>query len=274
MLGGSTLDVIRTVLDILIVAYIIYKFLHLTKGTRTMQMLVVVLGAAILILLSRQRFLDLPTFRWLVDKSLYAIVLVVVVLYQDDIRRSLVRIKWMDALAKGRGLSPMRSVEEVVKAVRSMSARRVGALIVFERTGNLEPYMSDSGKRLDAAISKELLYALFVPGHDNPLHDGAAILSKDRILTAGCVLPLTSRTDLEPWVGTRHRAAIGLSEQVDAVVVVISEETGRISVALGGDLQANLSPDELRHLLARELTEAAPAAGLRRWRDRLFRKVG
>jgi diadenylate cyclase len=274
MLGGSTLDVIRTVVDILVVAYIIYKFLELTKGTRTVQMLIVVLGVAMLILLSRQQFLDLPTFRWLVDKSLYAIVLVVVVLYQDDIRRSLVRIRWLDALGKGRGLAPAHVQEEVVKAVRSMAGKRMGALIVIERTGNIEPYSAKSGTRLDSIISKDALYSIFVPGHENPLHDGAALLSKDRILAAGCTLPLTSRADLESWAGMRHRAAVGVSEEVDAVVVVVSEESGRISVAIGGDLQANLKVDELRHLLSRELAEVAPAPAIRSWRDRWFRKAG
>ncbi len=273
MLGGSTLDVIRTVLDILIVAFIIYKFLELTQGTRTVQMLVVVLGVAVLIMISRQQFLDLPTFRWLVDKSLYAIVLVVVVLYQDDIRRSLVRIRWLDARGKGRGLAPAHTQDEIVKGVRILAARRIGALLVIERNGSLEPYMKE-GVRLDAQVGKELLHAMFIPSHENPLHDGAVLVRRDRIVGAACQLPLTTRSGLEPWAGMRHRAAVGVSEEVDAVVVVVSEESGRISVAIGGDLQANLKVDELRHILSRELAETAPTAGIRSWRDRWFRKAG
>jgi diadenylate cyclase len=126
--------------------------------------------------------------------------------------------------------------------------------------------MAESGIRIDAYVTKELLFALFLPSHENPTHDGAVILGKDRILSAGVILPITSRNDLEAWVGTRHRAALGLSERIDAVVVVVSEETGRISVAVDGELKAGLSPDELRQLLSSEVQHAGRPSVMKRLR--------
>ena len=253
---GTTLDILRQLLDVLVVAFIIYQFLKFTRGTRTLQIflfLVVILG---LFLVSQERFLDLPTFRWLLDKFWSVIALVVIILFQDDIRRSLGRFHILDQLFSGRQSGAAGTLEEVVKAVRSLSAKRIGALIAVERTGNLEPFISDTGVQVDGLVSKELLFALFLPNQENPTHDGAVVVSKNRILRVGCILPLTRRTDLEAWAGTRHRAALGLSETVDAIVVVVSEETGRISMAIEGELKAGLSPDELRQFLLAQWSEA------------------
>jgi len=261
---GTTLDILKQLLDIIVVAYVIYRFLLFSKGTRTIQIFFLLIGVLGLFLVSQERLLDLPTFRWLLDKFWSVLFLVVIVLYQDDIRRSLGRFKWMESLMQGRTLTPTRALEELVRAVRALSSKRLGALIALERVGNLEPYIAESGIRVDAHVSKELLFALFLPSYENATHDGAVIVSKDRILSAGCILPITSRTDLEAWVGTRHRAALGLSERVDALVVVVSEETGRISVAIDGELKAGLSPDELRQVLSAEISETTQHSVVRR----------
>jgi len=263
---SSVVDQVKIALEVLAVAFVIYKMLVLARGTRTLELFVLLVGILALELLSRERYLDLPTFRWILDRFWIVILLIVVILYQDDIRRSIGRSKWLDFLVKGRAITPSRTLEELIKAARALSAKRIGALIAIEREGTLEPYMAESGIRIEAQVSKELLFALFLPAYENPTHDGAVIVGKDRILSAGCILPLSNRTDLESWVGTRHRAAIGLSERVDAVAVVVSEETGRISVAIGGELKAGLSPDELRQFLTSELGQPAEQSLLERFR--------
>lgn len=249
MFTGTTMEILRQALDVLVVAFIMYQVLSATRGTRTAQVLVLLLMMAVLYLISQERLLDLPTFRWLLDKFWSVLFLLVVVVYQDDIRRGLGKFRFMDSVLQNRREAPSRVLEEVVKAARSMSAKRIGGLMVLERTADLSPYLTESGIRLDALVSKELLFALFMPDHENPTHDGAVILKKNRVAAAGVILPLTMRPEVEAWVGTRHRAAMGISERVDAAVVVVSEETGRISVALEGELKAGLSVDDLRELL-------------------------
>ena len=271
---GTTLSILKQLLDIAVVAYVIYRFLLLSKGTRTMQIFVVLAGFLALYMASQETFLDLVTFRWLLDKFSSVALLVIIVLYQDEIRRSISRLRWFDHFLKGRTLTPARSLEELVKAVRTLAAKRIGALVVIERTGSLEPFMAESGIRLDGFLTKELLFALFLSSHENPTHDGAVIISKDRVLSAGVILPLTSRSDLEAWVGTRHRAALGLSEMVDAVMVVVSEETGRISVAVDGELRAGLSPDELRQILSDEISQQARMTVVGRLREMAQRSRG
>lgn len=267
MYFGTTLDIFKQLLDIVVVAFIIYKFLQFSKGTRTIQIIVLLIAILALYLVSQERLLDLPTFRWLLDKFWSVIFLVFIILFQDDIRRSLSRFKWMETVLRERTTGASRTLEEVVRAARSLSAKRLGALIAIERSGNLEAFIAETGVRVDGYVSKELLFALFLPVHENPTHDGAVVLSKDRIIKAACILPLTSRMDLEPWVGTRHRAALGLSERVDAVVVVVSEESGRISVAVGGELNAGLSPDELRQALLAQWSEGSQTSVFDKLRD-------
>lgn len=271
---GTTLDILRQALDVLVVAFIIYQFLQLTKGTRTFQIFLVIVGILGLFLLAQERFLDLPTFRWLVDKFWSVIALVIIILFQDDIRRSLGRFHLLDLLVTGRQTAASGTLEEIVKAVRSLSAKRIGALIAVERSGNLEPFISESGVRVDGLVSKELLFALFLPNQENPTHDGAVLVNKNRVVRAGCILPLTSRADLEAWAGTRHRAALGLSEVVDAVVVVVSEETGRISMAVEGELNAGLSPDELRQFLMAQYSDGPRGTVLDRLKGMARRQKG
>ena len=264
MFFGTTYDIFKQLLDIFVVAFVIYQILAATKGTRTVHLLILLLVLMGTYLVAQERFFDLPTFRWLLDKFWSVIFLMVVILYQDDIRRSIARFRWLDQVMRTRSSTATGSLEEVVKAVRSLSSKRLGALIVIERNATLDTFSSDSGIAVDAVISKELLFALFLPEHENPTHDGAVIVSKGRITAAGVILPLTTRKEVEAWVGTRHRAALGLSEQVDAVVVVVSEETGRVSMAVAGELRAGLSIDELREFLLSEFSEPESGTWLTR----------
>lgn len=238
----------RTWVDLALVSFVVYQLLSSIKGTRTVQILIMMLLLLAAYISSNERFLDLPTFRWIMDKFWSVIFLVIVVIYQDDIRRSLSRYRLFSDIFRSRGTS-FGIEEHIVKACRDLSEKRIGALVAVERLADLSGYCADSGIPMDAKVSQELLFALFLDNHENPTHDGAVLISKDRIVAAGVVLPLTTRELSDSSLGTRHRAAIGLSEQVDAVVVVVSEETGRISVAEHGELHRNLTLEELRYRL-------------------------
>jgi uncharacterized protein (TIGR00159 family) len=239
----ANFDPVRDTLDVLLVAVGIYWLLLLIKGTRAIQILVG-LGALIGLRVAAD-FLELLTLAWLLDNFLGPAVLIVVILFQADIRRGLGRL--------GRGFFPRLSerqesqiVEEVVRAAQALSARRVGGLIVLERRTGLDDQV-EAGVPLDAAVTKELLTTIFQPS--SPLHDGAVLIQQGRISHAGAILPLTLRTDLPEGVGTRHRAAVGITEETDAAVIVVSEETGSISVVMGGEMIRGLDAPRLRVVL-------------------------
>jgi uncharacterized protein (TIGR00159 family) len=240
---AANFDPVRDTLDVLVVAVGIYWLLLLIKGTRAIQILVG-LGALIGLRVAAD-FLELLTLAWLLDNFLGPAVLIVVILFQADIRRGLGRL--------GRGFFPRLSerqesqiVEEVVRAAQALSARRVGGLIVLERRTGLDDQV-EAGTPLDAAVTKELLTTIFQPS--SPLHDGAVLIQQGRISHAGAILPLTLRTDLPEGVGTRHRAAVGITEETDAAVIVVSEETGSISVVMGGEMIRGLDAPRLRVVL-------------------------
>jgi len=239
----ANFDPVRDTLDVLVVAVGIYWLLLLIKGTRAIQILVG-LGALIGLRVAAD-FLELLTLAWLLDNFLGPAVLIVVILFQADIRRGLGRL--------GRGFFPRLSerqesqiVEEVVRAAQALSARRVGGLIVLERRTGLDDQV-EAGTPLDAAVTKELLTTIFQPS--SPLHDGAVLIQQGRVSHAGAILPLTLRTDLPEGVGTRHRAAVGITEETDAAVIVVSEETGSISVVMGGEMIRGLDAPRLRVVL-------------------------
>lgn len=255
---GTTYEPTRDTIDIALVALAIYWVLLLLRGTRAVQVLVglgLLMGVRIL-----ADYFELMTVTWLLDNFLGPAVLIVVILFQNDIRRGLARM--------GRGFSPRfaereesRVVEEVVRACAELVRRRIGGLIVFERETRLDDLI-EGGSPLDAAVSKDLLVSLFLP--NSPLHDGAVAISHGRIGSAGCILPLTLRSDLPEGVGTRHRAAVGLTEESDAVAVVVSEESGSIAVAMSGEMSTQLDAARLRVVLrdylARGPGEAEEAA--------------
>jgi len=239
----SNFDPWRDTIDILLVAAGIYWLLLLIRGTRAIQILV---GLIVLIGLSlASELFQFAAVGLILEYFLSSAVLIIIVLFQHDIRRALARV--------GRGFFPSVSaqqesqmLEEIVRATQILSQRRVGALIVLERETALTDQI-EAGTALDAEVSKELLVALFMPA--SPIHDGAVVLADGRIASAGCILPLTLTTELPEGVGTRHRAAIGITEETDAVVVVVSEETSEISVAMSGEMIRGLDAPQLREVL-------------------------
>ena len=239
----SNFDPWRDTVDILLVTAGIYWLLLLIRGTRAVQILV---GLVVLIGLSlASELFQFAAVGLILENFLSSAVLIIIVLFQPDIRRALARV--------GRGFFPSVSaqqesqiLEEIVRGAQTLASRRIGALIVLERETALTDQV-EGGTVVDADVSKEILLALFTPG--SPLHDGAVVLTDGRIASAGGILPLTIRTDLPEGIGTRHRAAIGITEETDAVVVVVSEETAQISVALGGEIMRGLDAPQLRDLL-------------------------
>ena len=231
------------VADIALVTFVFYQILLLVRGTRAMQILLG-LGVVFLILFLSQ-WLNLLTINWIINSFLSSLILVVIILFQPDLRRALARIG--RGPFSGSASEPHTIVEEVVRAAVGMASRMTGALIVLERHIGLAEYV-EVGTWLDSAVSRELLITIFQTS--TPLHDGAVIISGDRIQAARCVLPLSSSPQAGRNLGTRHRAALGLSEESDAVCVVVSEERGRISVAVEGKLIQDLDAAALRKLLS------------------------
>ena len=231
--------------DIALVYYIFYRLLLIIKGTRAFQMLVGI--GLIVVALIASRTLEFYTLDWIIYSFWSQIVIAVVILFQPEIRRALAQ---MGERRFFKSLSPVESskfIEEIVKASVSMANKRIGALIVLERETDLTTIV-EMGTNLDAKVSKELLTSVFLPY--SPIHDGATIIRGGRIIAAGCFLPLTLSTSISKALGTRHRAAVGLTEETDAVVVVVSEETGEISVVMDGNIDAGLDAPRLRKYIS------------------------
>jgi diadenylate cyclase len=248
---SDLLDFLREIgpiVDAAIVYYVIYRLLLLIKGTRAVPMLIGLLAMIVLYFLSQDAFMGLPTFNWLLEKFIGSLFLIIVVVFQADIRRALVAFGGAQFFSNFRSASEAQVLDELVKVSTVLAEKRIGALIIIERDANLDPYMEEAVK-LDARVSKELLHALFVPERQNPLHDGAVIVRSGRVAAAGVFLPMSVNPQNDRALGTRHRAALGLSEETDAVVIVVSEERGVVSVALDGHLERELSPAALRDRL-------------------------
>jgi uncharacterized protein (TIGR00159 family) len=246
IVGGATArDAVTSLADILIVYYGIYRVLLLIKGTRAAQMVIglVLIGAGFFAATQ----LELATVSWLLDNFINYFIIIIIVVFQHDIRRGLVRIG-QNLFAFGRTYEETHVFEEVIHAAEQLARSRIGALIVFEREGDVGEFV-DTGRIIDARVSKELLVSLFVPSRDNALHDGAAILKNLRVQQAGAVLPLSPNPRLDPELGTRHRAAIGITEETDAVAVVVSEERGEISLCFHGNIARDLDAATLRKAL-------------------------
>ncbi len=249
---STSYDPLRDTLDLIAVTIGVYWLLLLIRGTRAVQILI---GMLILIaLFLASNLFQLITVSWILDQFLASAVLIIIILFQHDIRRALARV--------GRGVFPSvlrreasQMLEEIVRAAQELAQKRIGALIVLERETVLDDLI-EAGTRLDSAVSKELLVSLFQPS--SPLHDGAIVVQNGRIAYAGCILPLTLRQDLPEGVGTRHRAAVGITEETDAVVIVISEETSAISVVKAGEMIRGLDPPHLRVLLRDQFAAEKP----------------
>jgi len=231
--------------DIALVYYLFYRLLLLIKGTRAFQMLIGI-GLVVMVLIASKIF-ELYTLDWLIYSFWSQIVLAIVILFQPEIRRTLARVGERHLFRSLSQVEGTKFVEETVKAAVSMANKRIGGLIVLERDTDLSTIV-EMGTELDAKVTKELLVSIFLPY--SPIHDGAAIIRNGRIVSAGCFLPLTLSSNLSKALGTRHRAAVGLTEESDAVVVVISEETGEISVVSHGAVVHNADAPALRKTLS------------------------
>lgn len=266
-LGQSWL---ASVIDLVLVFLVVYEVLKLLKGTRAAQ---IALGIALVALLYQaSHWLRLPTLEFVIRHSLLYVGFAVVVLFQNEIRTAFARFGRnirFPALFGGRAAkSPAAQYEDVLLAVTTFAAKKTGALIVFERQDSLDEYIA-RGVKLDAVVGYDLLINLFNP--EAPLHDGAVIIRQGRIAAASCFLPLTLNPRLSKDTGTRHRSAIGITEETDAFVIVVSEETGMVSCVEGGQIKRGLGIREVRALLSRALNaaEGAPAPVRRRRRTLL-----
>jgi diadenylate cyclase len=255
----SRLDV-RSALDILIIATLMYYLLRLLRGTRAVQMLVAV--GLLVIFYRGARWARLEMVEWLLTTMLPYIAITLIILFQPEIRRAFSRIGRNLSLMKFASHTTKAEHDDIVMAAEYFSQNRLGALMVVERQAGLRTYI-ESGIPLDAKLSYDLLLAIFRPG--SPLHDGAVIVEASRVAAAGCFLPLSLNPMISKQLGTRHRAAIGVTEDSDAIVVIVSEETGAISLASAGAIETNLMPEELSDRLTeifsrRRATSALPAA--------------
>ncbi|MGA3083953.1 MAG: diadenylate cyclase CdaA [Thermodesulfobacteriota bacterium] len=232
----------QDVLDVLVVAFIIYQIFLLIKGTRAVQILIGMVVIFVAFLIARR--MELLTLHWILSNFLGSIILVIIILFKTEIRRVLAQV----------GRSPfvrtpaetLLAIEEVITAAVYLSSHLTGALIVLERQTGLNDQIR-SATMLDARVSWELLVSIFHP--QSPIHDGGVIIQNNKITAAGCYFPLTRNTKESKSYGSRHRAALGLSEEADAAVVVVSEETGRISVAINGRFTRGLDSTTLKRVL-------------------------
>jgi diadenylate cyclase len=253
----NVLDILRAVLDIGIVSYVIYRVIILVRETRAMQL---IKGILFIIVAARlSDILRLRTLAYLLNNTISYVAFALVVLFQPELRRVLEQIgrnkfsNFFNFEEESTAIKTTAVIEEIIKAVTELSRTRVGALIVIEMKTKIGEIIN-TGTDIDSHVSSELLINIFTP--NTPLHDGAVIIRDNRLKAAACFLPLTDNPNLSRELGTRHRAAIGISEVSDAIAVVVSEETGKISFALNGGLTRNLTPDTLRKALNKNLLES------------------
>jgi diadenylate cyclase len=235
------------ILDILLVAVLVYRLLILVKGTRSAQMYVGLFVLVVVGLIARE--FNLIAVGWIVDSLKTVWLIAFVILFQPELRHALAsigRTRYFRQFLRGDSFYGV--LGEIVRAAETLAQRRHGGLIVIERNVGLRNFV-DTGTRIDARVTAELLVTLFSPG--SPLHDGAVILHEDTVIAASCILPLSTNPNTSIALGTRHRAALGLSEECDAAVIVVSEQTGSISVAFRGEMRQNLDEGQLRSELSR-----------------------
>ena len=229
-------------LDIAIVSFLIYELLLLIRGTRAVQM--ALSGGFLIGLFFLSQWLELEMVNWVIRNLATYVVFAIIVLFQSDIRRAMAHFGRAPLFRYfERAQSADETIEDLVATAASLASRRTGAIIVIQRQIGLRNYI-EGGIPLDAVVTYDLMASIFQPG--SPLHDGAAIIQGDRVAAAACFLPLSVGPHVSREMGTRHRAALGLTEENDAVAIVVSEETGGISLVLGGDLERGISPEALR----------------------------
>ncbi len=233
---GLTIPVIlKVIIEIGILWFCYYILILYIKGTRTIQVLKGIFVVVLIYFVVHR--LGLETISWLMTKLLPISIIALLIIFQPELRRGLARLGQF-------GVFPAKEIiiDEIAKAASMLSKKKIGALIAIEREIGLRPYI-ESGVQLDSKVTSELMNTIFMP--NTPLHDGGVIVQEDRIVAAGCLFPLTQEAHVTKTLGTRHRAAMGLSEETDAIVVVVSEESGTVSIAIGGKLTRNLEKDEL-----------------------------
>ncbi|GER68609.1 cyclic di-AMP synthase CdaA [Weizmannia acidilactici] len=267
------LNYLSNIVDVLVVWYVIYKLLMIIRGTKAVQLLKGIF--VIIIVRSLSSLLGLQTLAWMMDQAITYGFLAIIIIFQPELRRAL------EQLGRGRFFSRANSQEEdeqahlieaIVKATSYMAKRRIGALISIERGTGLSDYI-ETGIPLDSVVSAELLINIFIP--NTPLHDGAVIIQKRKVAAAACYLPLSESPFISKELGTRHRAAVGISEVTDCLTVVVSEETGGITVTKNGELHRDLSLEQLQEMLEVELkhVQRTKEPSLSKWNWRV-RKHG
>ena len=264
----SLLDYIISITDIFLVWFVFYKLLQIIKGTKAVQLL----RGILLIVVGRfaSEIIGLNTLSYLLDNVMTWGVLAIIIIFQPELRRAL------EQLGRGRLFSRTnfqeeniqeQTIEAIVKSTTYMAKRRIGALLSIERETGLNDYI-ETGIRLDSRVSSELLINIFIP--NTPLHDGAVILQNGTVAAAACYLPLSESPFVSKELGTRHRAALGISEVTDSITIVVSEETGSISLTKNGELYRNLSIDELQKMLENEMSinNKPSSSSIWNWRSR------
>jgi uncharacterized protein (TIGR00159 family) len=247
--GFSWLDV----LDILIVAVIIYELLLFIRGTHAVQM---ALGGLVLVTLYwASKLFDLETVNWMLRTFLPYLVFGIIVIFQSEIRKVLAHLGKTPLLGAFASKKSREVVDEIVLAATTLAAQRIGAIVVIEREMGLRSYI-ETGIALDAFVTYDLLISIFNPG--TPLHDGAVVIQGNRVAAAACFLPLTVNPELSRTLGSRHRAAIGVTEDTDAIAAVVSEETGIISLVSGGRIRRNLDSSSLQQAILEALEAEEP----------------
>jgi uncharacterized protein (TIGR00159 family) len=236
----------QDVVDIGIITFLVYRALQIVRGSRAMQMIMGL--AVILVVYASSRALGLFTLNWILDNFLASIILVIIVIFQSDIRRALTQVGSAPLFGSADRMVQKREdiIGEVVQASVALAEQHVGGLIVIEREVRLNEYM-EIGTRLDARVSRELVQSVFLP--HSPIHDGALVIQKGRVTAVRCLLPLSTNPNLRKTWGTRHRAALGVTEESDAVAIVISEQEGTVALVVGGNVTENIDGDRLRAAL-------------------------
>jgi diadenylate cyclase len=269
--AGLTLkNSIKDIIDVLIVSYIIYRVIIMVRGTRAVQLL---RGIFLLVITwALSTWLNLYTLKWLMNQMFTLGIISILILFQPELRRALEQLGRGKLFSRGSAEEQdvSHQINEVIKSVNYLARRKIGALIVFERTTGLNDYI-ESGIKMDSRLSSELLCNVFVP--NTPLHDGAVIIRGSQIMAAGCYLPLSENPFISKELGTRHRAAIGVTEVCDAVSVVVSEETGLISLAINGQIVRDIKEESLISKLFEELRPQFKAKGME-WKAFWKRKEG
>lgn len=234
----------QDILDIVLVSLLLYRLLLFIKGTKAVQMLI---GLGVLLVASfLSGYTGVYTMEWIIQSFWAQIVIALIVLFQPEIRRALAQMGETPFLRSFTSAEELKSLEEIVKVTVALANRKIGALIAIERETSLKEFV-EIGTPLDAKVTREILLSIFHPS--SPIHDGAVVIKGNRIVAAGCFLPIALRTEVDKTMGTRHRAGLGLTEETDAVVIIVSEETGTISMAVGGKLETHIDMGTLRNIL-------------------------